>query len=57
MKIWLLVLIVHSNERAIAHFDSFEQCMSSGMSVLASVKEAAPQPVEELKFTCRQAKS
>lgn len=56
MKIWLLILIVGANERAIGHFDSFEQCMSSGMSVLQSVKEAVPYPVEALKFTCRQAK-
>jgi hypothetical protein len=57
MKVWLLVLIVHSNERAIGHFESFEQCMSSGMSVLQSVKEAAPSPIEALKFSCREAKS
>lgn len=56
MKVWLLVLIVGANERAIGHFDSFEQCMSSGMNVLQSVKEAVPYPVEALKFTCKQAK-
>lgn len=55
MKVWILVLIVGANERAIGSFESFEQCMSSGMSVLQSVKEAVPYPVEALKFTCKKA--